>query len=55
MAIQSIISDFAYFDSEEQVDIISDSKQQVNGISDSNKKIDTKREAKAYKEYIFRN
>ena len=35
MAIQSTISDSAYYDSEEQVDSINDSKERIDVISDS--------------------
>ena len=42
-------------DSKERVDDISDSKEGVDGISDSDKQVDAESEAKAYRDYVFRN
>ena len=40
MAIQSTISDSAYFGSKEQIDAIRDTKERVDGISDSDEQVD---------------
>ena len=42
-------------DSFEQVDAISDSKERVDGISDSEEQVDAESEAKACRDYVFRN
>ena len=55
MEIQSTISNFPYYDSEEQVDAINNSKERVDVISDSNELVDAVSEEKAYRDYIFKN
>ena len=55
MMIQSTISDYAYYNSEEQVDAINDSKEWVDIIRDSDKLVDTMSEARAYRDYSFKN
>ena len=47
MEIQSIISDSAHSNSEEQVDAISDSRELVDGISNSNELVDAVSKTKA--------
>ena len=55
MAIQSSISNFAYFDSEEQVYAKKKSGGLVDAISDSKELVDAVSQAKAYRDYIFKN
>ena len=55
MAIQSTISDSAYYDYEEQVEAINDSKERVDVISNPEEQVDAVSEAKAYRDYIYRN
>ena len=53
MAIQSTISDSAYFDSEEQVYTKRKSDELIDTISNSGEWVDAVSEAKAYRDYIF--
>ena len=55
MAIQSTISDSAYFDSKEQVDAKNKSEELVDDISDSGERVDAVSEEKVYRDYIFKN
>ena len=55
MAIQSTISDSTIFDSEERVDAKRKSKKRVDVISDSNKQVEAVSEAKAHRDYSFKN
>ena len=55
MAIQSTISDYAYFDSEEQVDAKRKPEEPVDAIRDSEEQVDTLSKAKAYRGYIFKH
>ena len=54
-AIQSTISDFAYFDSEEQVDSKSKLGELVYATSNSEEQIDAVSKEKSYRDYIFKN
>ena len=49
MAIQSTISDSAYYDYEEQIDSINDSRERFDVISDSEEQVDAVSEAKSYR------
>ena len=50
MAIQSTISNSAYFGSEEQVDAKSKLEELVDAISDSEEQVDAMSEAKVYRD-----
>ena len=55
MAIQSKISNYVFFDSEEQVDTKRKLEEQVDAISDSKEQVDAVSEEKAYRDYNFKN